>query len=178
MKKLILCTILGAALFSAHSQADLRWNYIGAGYADAFGDGPYVEASFKLDPSFVLQADYSRLSRGAANYNVMSVGINYLSNFKLDFTPRSQTYLMLGLDNVSGADDSTGVYGGVGLRHPLTPQVELFTQASYHTVGDDYGSFAGGIAFFLSPDWAVRSSMALNSGKVSDEFRLGMSYQF
>lgn len=182
MKKILLVSVAAATLFSAQSIAqsstDVRWNYVGAGYIDAAGDGPYVEGSFLLSPNFVLRADYSRQSVGRADFNVVDVGINYLTGFKLDFTPRSQTYLTAGVDSISGDADHTGVYVGAGLKHPLTPEVELYTEASYHTIADDYGSLAGGIAFYISPDWAVRSSVALNSGNTKNEFRLGVSYQF
>ena len=43
---------------------------------------------------------------------------------------------------------------------------------------DDHGSLAGGIAYFLSPDWAIRGNLALNSGDTKNEFRFGVSYQF
>lgn len=82
------------------------------------------------------------------------------------------------IDHASGDADESGAFFGAGLRHPLTPQVELYTEASYHTIADNYSSLEGGIAYFLSPDWAVRSSVALNSGETKNEFRIGVSYQF
>jgi len=178
MKKLLIVSIAAASMFSAMSHADIRWNYIGAGYSDAAGDGPYVEGSYLLSPSFVLHADYSRQSVGRADFNVLDVGINYLTNFKLDFAPRSQTYLTAGIDSISGDADESGVYVGAGVKHPLTPEVELYTQATYHSIADNYGSLAGGIAYFVSPDWAIRSSIALNSGDTKNEFRFGVTYQF
>lgn len=178
MKKLLLASAVAATLFSSQGMADVRWNYLGAGYTDAAGDGPYIAGSVLISPNFALRADYSRQSIGKANVNAVDVGVAYLTGFKLDFAPRSQTYLMAGLDSLSGDIDRSGLYFGVGAKHPLTPEVELFTEASYHTIGDNYGSLAGGIAFYFSPDWAVRSSLALNSSNAKNEFRLGVSYQF
>lgn len=178
MKKLLVASAVAATLLSGQSMADVRWNYLGAGYTDAAGDGPYIEGSVLISPNVVLRADYSRQSVGRANINAVDVGVAYLTGFKLDFAPRSQTYVLAGLDAWSGDADRSGVYLGVGAKHPLTPEVELFSEASYHTIGDNYGSLAGGIAFYLSPDWAVRSSVALNSGNTKNAFRLGVSYQF
>lgn len=178
MKKILLATAMVAALVSTHSMANVRWNYLGAGYSDAAGDGPYLEGSVQVHSNFVLRADYSHQSVGRANINAVKAGFAYLTDFKLDFSPRSQTYLLAGFDSLSGDVDRTGLYVGAGAKHPLTPEIELFTEASYHTIGDNYGSFEGGIAYYFSPDWAVRSSLALNSGNTKNEFRLGVTYQF
>lgn len=178
MKKLLLVSVIAASVYAAHSEANIRWNYVGAGYTDAAGDGPYVEGSFVVAPNFVLKGEYSRQSAGPADFNMFDVGINYLTGFKLDFSPRSQTYLLAGVDNISGDADETGVYVGAGIKHPLTPQVELFTEASYHTIADNHGSLQGGVAYYLSPDWAVRGSLGLNSGDTKNEFKFGVSYQF
>lgn len=178
MKKLLIAAAVVATLVSTQGMANVRWNYVGAGYTDAAGDGPYIEGSVLVSPNFVLRADYSRQSVGRTNVNAVDLGLAYLTGFKLDFAPRSQTYLLAGLDSLSGDVDRTGFYVGVGAKHPLTPEVELFTEASYHTIGDNYGSLAGGIAYNLSPDWAVRTSLALNSGDTKNEFRLGVTYQF
>ena len=120
---------------------------------------------------------------GSEDYTFKSIGdslliVNYLTGFRLDFSPATQTYILAGIENASGDADDTGGYGGIGLRHPLTPQVELYSEATYHSIGDDHGSLAGGIAFYLSPDWAIRSNIALNSGDTKNEFRFGVSYQF
>lgn len=176
-KTFIALTVL-SALTLVPAQANVRWNYIGAGYTDAGGDGPYIGGSLQFAPNWVLLADYSRQSRGRADFNVVDLGVAYLTGFKLDFSPQSQTYLLAGIDSYSGDADESGLYFGAGVKHALTPQAELFTEASYHTIADNYGSLGAGIAFYLSRDWAVRSSLALNSGAAKNEFRLGVSYQF
>lgn len=175
-KSLILAAALAAVTTAA--QANVKWDYVGAGYTDAAGDGPYIEGSYRLDGNWVVDGTYSRLSEGRFDVNVVQAGVNYLTGFKLDFSPTTQTYILAGIDNVSGDADETGGYGGIGLRHPLTPQVELYSEATYHSIGDDHGSLAGGIAFYISPDWAIRSNIALNSGDTKNEFRFGVSYQF
>lgn len=167
-----------AGVFATCAQASVKWDYIGAGYTDAGGDGPYVEASYRLDSNWVMDASFTRLTNGPFDVNFVQAGVNYITPFKLDFSPATQTYVLAGFDHASGDADEGGVYGGVGLRHPLTPQVELFSEATFHSIADDYGSFAGGIAYFISPDWAVRANIALNSGDVKNEFRFGVSYQF
>ncbi len=178
MKKAVLTLGALAILFTAGTKANIQWDYIGAGYTDAAGDGPYIEASLRLDNTWVADATLSRLSSGPVDINLLQAGVNYRSDFKLDFSPATQTYLLAGVDHAFGDADDTGVYGGVGLRHPLTPQVELYSEATYRTIGDNYGSLAGGIAYYLSPDWAVRGNIALNSGNARNEFRFGVSYQF
>lgn len=178
MKKTLFVATLMAAAFVGAAQANVKWDYVGAGYTDAGGDGPYVEGSYRLDGSWVVDATFSRLSSGPFDVNLLQAGVNYLTGFKLDFSPTTQTYLLAGIEHASGDADDTGGYGGVGLRHPLTPQVELYSEATYHSIGDDHGSLAGGIAFYLSPDWAIRSNIALNSGDTKNEFRFGVSYQF
>ncbi|EHR41854.1 membrane protein [Alishewanella jeotgali] len=178
MKKILSAVSAVLLTTSLSVTADPRWNYLGVGYTDAAGDGPYVEGSVKIAPALVLKADYSRQSVGRFDFNVIDVGVRYLTGFKLDFSPQSQTYLLAGLDSYSGDADETGVYFGAGVKHALSPQAQLFTEASYHTIADNYGSLAGGIAFYVSPDWALRSSLALNSGNAKNEFRFGVSYQF
>jgi hypothetical protein len=176
-KSFVLAAII-AATFAASAQAKIKWNYVGAGYTDAAGDGPYIEGSYRLDGNWVADATYSRLSSGRFDVNLVQAGLNYLTGFRLDFSPTTQTYLLVGIENVSGDADDTGGYAGVGLRHPLTPQVELYSEVSYHSIGDDHSSLAGGIAFYLSPDWAIRSNIVLNSDDIKNEFRFGVSYQF
>ncbi|WP_215395664.1 hypothetical protein [Rheinheimera oceanensis] len=178
MKKSIVSASIIAAAFAAGAQANIKWDYVGAGYTDIGPDGPYVEASYRLDRNWVLDAEFARVSQGPFDANMLKVGVNYLTGFKLDFSPNTQTYILAGFQNASGDADDSGGYGGVGGRHPLTPQVELYSEASYHSIGDNYGSFAGGIAYHLSPDWAIRSNVALNSGDTKNEFRFGVSYQF
>lgn len=178
MKKAALTFSAVALVFTAAAQANVKWDYIGAGYTDAGGDGPYIEASARLDNRWVADATLTRLSDGPFDVNVLQAGVNYLTGFKLDFSPTTQTYVLAGLDHAFGDADDTGVYGGVGLRHPLTPEVELYSEATYRTIGDNYGSLVGGIAYYLSPDWAVRGNLALNSGDTKNEFRFGVSYQF
>ena len=178
MKKSLVLAAVVAAAFASGAQANINWDYVGAGYTDAGGDGPYVEGSYRLDGSWVVDATFSRLSSGPFDVNFVQAGVNYLTGFRLDFSPTTQTYILAGIENASGDADDTGGYGGVGLRHPLTPQVELYSEATYHSIGDDHGSLAGGIAFYLSPDWAIRSNIALNSGDTKNEFRFGVSYQF
>ena len=178
MKKSVLALSTMAIMFTAAVDAKVRWDYVGAGYTDAAGDGPYIEGSYRLDNRWIADGSLSRLSAGAFDVNLLQVGVNYLTGFQLDFSPATQTYILAGIDHASGDADDTGAYGGVGLRHPLTPQVELYSEATYHAIGDDYGSLAGGIAFYLSPDWAIRSNIALNSGDTKNEFRFGVSYQF
>lgn len=178
MKKSLVLAAAIAAAFASGAQANINWDYVGAGYTDAGGDGPYVEGSYRLDGNWVVDATFSRLSNGPFDVNFVQAGVNYLTGFRLDFSPATQTYVLAGIENASGDADDTGGYGGVGLRHPLTPQVELYSEATYHSIGDDHGSLAGGIAFYLSPDWAIRSNIALNSGDTKNEFRFGVSYQF
>lgn len=178
MKKVLFTAGTLLAVASLPATAQIRWDYVGVGYTDAAGDGPYIEGSVQIAPAWVLKADYSRQSRGRFDFNVVDVGVIYLTGFKLDFSPQSQTYLLAGVDSYSGDADETGVYFGAGVKHALTPQAELFTAASYHTIADNYGSLEGGIAYYLSPDWAVRGSLALNSGDTKNEFRFGVSYQF
>ena len=178
MKKTVLTLTLATLVFAGAAQANIKWDYVAAGYTDAGGDGPYVEASYRLDGNWVVDASLSRLSNGPFDVNVVQAGVNYITGFKLDFSPSTQTYLLGGIGHASGDADDSGAYGGVGLRHPLTPQVELYSEATYHSIGDDHGSLSGGIAFYFSPDWAVRSNIALNSGDTKNEFRLGVSYQF
>lgn len=178
MNKLLVAATTALMVASLPATADIRWNYVGVGYTDAAGDGPYVEGAVQIAPAWVLRADYSRQSVGRFDFNVIDIGVRYLTGFKLDFSPQSQTYLLAGLDSYSGDADDTGAYFGAGVKHALSPQAELFTEASYHTIADNYGSLAGGIAFYLSPDWALRGSLALNSGDTKNEFRFGVSYQF
>ena len=178
MKKSLVLAAVVAAAFASGAQANINWDYVGAGYTDAGGDGPYIEGSYRLDGNWVIDATFSRLSNGPFDVNFVQAGVNYLTGFRLDFSPTTQTYILAGIENASGDADDTGGYGGVGLRHPLTPQVELYSEATYHSIGDDHGSLVGGIAFYLSPDWAIRSNIALNSGDTKNEFRFGVSYQF
>ena len=181
MKKIsIIAGLCAACLVSAGVSArnDIRWDYVGAGYTDAAADGPYIEGSFRLDNSWVVDGSFARLSAGNADVNQLQAGVKFLTGFRLDFSPTTQTYLLAGIENVSGDADDTGGYAGLGLRHPLTPEVELYSEAAYHSLGDDHGSLAGGIAYFLSRDWAVRSNIVLNSGDSKNEFRFGVSYQF
>lgn len=178
MKKSLALASIVALAFAAGAQANIKWDYVGAGYTDMGSDGPYIEGSFRVDNNWVVDGSYTRLSEGQFDANLVRVGAKYLTGFKLDFSPTTQTYVLAGIENASGDADDTGGYGGVGIRHPLTAQVELYSEATYHSIGDNYGSLAGGIAFYLSPDWAIRSNIALNSGDTKNEFRFGMSYQF
>lgn len=178
MKKIILLSALLAAGTVTCAHADIKWNYVGGGYTDAGGDGPYAEASYRFHQNWVVKGTVSRLSEGPFDINYVRIGANYLTPFKLDFSPATQTYLAGGVDDISDDADYSGVYFGAGLRHPLTAVAELYTEATYHTIADNYFSLEGGIAFFISPDWALRSSIAANSGDTKNEFRIGVSYQF
>ncbi|MGI5309204.1 outer membrane beta-barrel protein [Rheinheimera sp. WS51] len=178
MKKSILFSALFASAFTASAMADIRWDYVGTGYTDANVDGPYIEGSMRLDNNWVIDGRFSALSKNSYDVNILQAGVKYLTSFRLDFSPRSQTYVLAGLETEFKDGDETGAYGGVGVRHPLTPQVELYTEASYHSIYDNHASLSGGIAYFFSPDWAVRSNIALNSNDVKNEFRFGVSYQF
>ncbi|MDP5459312.1 hypothetical protein [Alishewanella sp. SMS8] len=179
MKKQLICIMLfSSAAVTVQANSDIRWDYLGLGYTDAAGDGPYIEGSLRVAPSWVLQGEFSPQTVASQDFNAFRFGVTYLSGFKLDFTPNSQTYLQAGIDGVSGDRDDTGAFFGIGARHPLTPQVELLTEASYHTLGDNYGSATAGIAYYFSPDWALRSTLSLNSGDTKNVFRFGMTYQF
>ncbi|GAB2935005.1 outer membrane beta-barrel protein [Rheinheimera gaetbuli] len=178
MKKTAMTLSALVLAFAAGAQANINWDYVGGGYTDAGSDGPYVEGSYRLDSRWIVDGTFSRLSSGPFDVNFVQAGVNYLTGFKLDFSPTTQSYLLAGIEHASGDADNTGGYAGIGLRHPLTPQVELYSEATYHSMGDDHGSLAGGIAFYLSPDWAIRSNIALNSGDTKNEFRLGVTYQF
>ncbi|WP_372625258.1 hypothetical protein [Arsukibacterium sp.] len=178
MKKVLVASVLVAMTVSANSMANPVWDYVGAGYTDAAGDGPYIEGSFRLNRNWVADASYARLSNGPFDANQLKAGLNYILGTSLGFSADTQTYLLGGVENWSGDADETGAFAGVGIRHPLTPQVELYSEATYHTVYDEHGSLAGGIAYFLTPAWAVRGNLALNSGDTKNEFRFGVSYQF
>lgn len=178
MKKSILLVAVCASLFTAAATADIRWDYVGAGYTDANLDGPYIEGSMRLDNNWVVDASFTALSKHHYDVNVLQAGVKYLTGFRLDFSPKTQTYVLAGFETQFRDADKTGGYVGVGARHPLTPQVELYSEASYHTIADNHASLAGGIAYYFSPDWAVRSNIALNSNDVKNEFRFGVSYQF
>lgn len=178
MKKSVLTLTTIALAFAAGAQANVRWDYVGAGYTDAAGDGPYIEGSYRLDGNWVVDGSFARLSDGPFDVNLLRGGVKYLTGFKLDFSPVTQTYILAGFEHASADADDSGGYAGLGVRHPLTPQVELYSEATYHSIGDDHGSFSGGIAYYLSPDWAIRSNIALNSGDTKNEFRFGVSYQF
>ncbi|CAM3724614.1 outer membrane beta-barrel protein [Rheinheimera salexigens] len=178
MKKSILLAAACASVFAAAATADIRWDYVGAGYTDAYVDGPYIEGSMRLDSNWVADASFSVLSKHNYDVNVLKAGVKYLLNQRLDFSPKTQTYVLAGLQTEFKDGDDTGGYAGIGFKHPLTPQVELYSEASYHSIYDDYGSLVGGVAFYFSPDWAVRSNIALNSSDVKNEFRFGVSYQF
>lgn len=178
MKKSLLVAALLATGLIGTANADIKWNYVGAGYNDIGPDGPYVQGSFALSPNWVLTGDLTRLSEGQADFNRLQAGLTFLTGFRLDFSPTTQTYLRAAVEDFSGDVDETGGIFGLGVRHPLTPQVELYSEANHHTVADDYTSFEAGIAYFLSPDWAIRSNLALNNSGVKNEFRIGVSYQF
>jgi hypothetical protein len=178
MRKSSALVAMVAGLFAVGAQANIKWDYVGGGYTDAGGDGPYVEGSYRLNANWVMDASYARLSSGPFDVNLVRAGVNYLSAFKLDFSPSTQTYMLAGLEHASADADDSGVYAGVGVRHPLTSQVELYSEATYHSIADEFGSLAGGIAFYVSPDWAIRGNIALNSGDTKNEFRFGVTYQF
>lgn len=178
MKKLsqLFCAVaLGSVAASATA---VNWDHVGFGYIDHFGSGAYLNLSHQLEPSWVVRADVNRVSKHSFDVSELSLGANYLTGFKLDFAPSVQTYIKGGLQHAFEDASETGIYAGFGIADKLTPEVEWFTEASYHTIGRDYGSLGAGLAFYFSPDWAARSSVALNSGNRSNEFRLGVSYQF
>ncbi|WP_228611439.1 hypothetical protein [Alkalimonas sp.] len=167
-----------ALSLAAANVAAVNWDHVGVGYVDHFGSGAYLNLSHQLEPRWVVRADLERVSKHSVDVSEFSLGANYLTEFKLDFAPSIQTYVRGGLQHAFEDASDTGVYAGVGITDKLTPEVEWFTELSYHSIGRDYTSFAGGIAFYFSPEWAARTSVALNSGNRSNEFRLGVSYQF
>ncbi|OYW89985.1 MAG: hypothetical protein B7Z18_12190, partial [Alishewanella sp. 32-51-5] len=79
MNKLLIAAATALTVASLPATADIRWNYIGAGYTDAAGDGPYIEGSVQIAPVWVLRADYSRQSVGRFDFNVIDVGVRYPS---------------------------------------------------------------------------------------------------
>ncbi|MCC5852044.1 MAG: hypothetical protein JJU30_04370 [Alkalimonas sp.] len=178
MKKLLGVGCAVALGLASVQAAAVNWDYVGVGYVDHFGSGAYLNLSHQLEPRWVVRADLERVSKHSVDVSQLSLGANYLTEFKLDFAPEVQTYILGGLQHAFEDASDTGIYAGVGLAHKLTPEVEWFTELSYHTIGRDYSSLAGGIAFYISPDWAARTSVALNSGNRSNEFRLGVSYSF
>ena len=91
MKKTLIVATLVAAAFAGTAQANVKWDYVGAGYTDAGGDGPYVEGSYRLDGNWVVDGTFSRLSSGPFDVNLLQAGVNYLTGFKLDFSPTTQT---------------------------------------------------------------------------------------
>lgn len=172
-----LCCAVMLGSVSAGATA-VNWDHVGFGYLDQFGSGAYVNLSHQLEPSWVIRGDVHRTSKHSVDVGMLSFGANYLTGFKLDFAPTVQTYIKGGLQHAFEDASDTGIYAGVGMADKLTPEVEWFTELSYHTIGRDYTSIGAGLAFYFSPDWAARSSVALNSGSHSNEFRLGVSYQF
>ena len=116
MKKSYVLAGIIATMFAAGAQANIKWDYVGAGYTDAGGDGPYIEGSYRLDGNWVVEGTYTRLSEGPFDVNFVQAGVNYLTGFKLDFSPTTQTYVLAGIENASGDADDTGGYAGVGLR--------------------------------------------------------------
>lgn len=194
-------TVLLAGLFGLVGMAqatDLNYDYVEVGYAEVdFDDfdedltGFYIRGSFLLAEQIYLFGGYADGETDSFNAfdgrgrlestgYTLGVGYRYGVGNQTDFTfgaafERAEIEGKGGLSFL-GSDSENGYSLSVGLRHLVTPQVELGANVAYVDIGDDDTILTLGGLFHITELVAV--GLAYFVGSDADGFEGGVRFKF
>ena len=188
MKKAVLATLIGAALFSGATLAADQgsdFDRVEARFID-FGDdldGFGLDARVMLSESIYFTADYSSLSQGNADLDEILAGIGYKHDFSEKFTGFADVNLYyVDADFQVDSDDDTGYAVQVGGVYRLNPAVE-FSGLVRHVDNDILGGSEQ--EYELAARWYINNQFSLSATYVDgfdsdwrDGYSIGAAWHF
>lgn len=176
MKKAVLATLIGAALFSGASlAADQGSNFdrLEARYIDYSdnGDGFGLSGRVMLNESIYFTADYAHTSEGILDIDEVLAGVGYKHDFSEKFTGFADVNLSYvdfdaSFNGQSFGDDDIGYAVQVGGVYRLNPAVE-FSGLVRHIDNDTFGD--SDQQFELAARWYINNEFSL-SATYADSF--------
>ncbi len=184
MRKLAIATALvAAAALPAAAVASPSYTYVGAGYVgvDPSGastlDGFGLEASVALQENFHLMGNFLRAKDSPFTLQRTRVagGYNMAVNPRTDFVARlGWSFAKFSQSNVGSAKDD-GVFGQVGVRGMVTPDLELNTFLTYDDVEEKVSFDVGGVYNF-TPEFSALLGYTYSSSL--ETWNIGLRYNF
>ncbi|MCC5855066.1 MAG: outer membrane beta-barrel protein [Idiomarina sp.] len=165
MKRKLQLTLCAVVLGSASSSA--LANQIGVGYYDFNGTGIYVHGAIGLQPNLSLMGEL-----GETNDTMFRVGLRYNTAAKLSNAP---VHVIGGLSSYPG---DNGVYVGAGISSGLATDLRGTAEIIHDTAGPGFFRMNLGLEYAIDRQLSLQGGYSVNTDRVSDEFRLGVSYRF
>ena len=188
MKKAVLATLIGAALFSgATLAADQGSNFdrLEARYIDYSdnGDGFGLSGRVMLNESIYFTGDYAHTSEGSLDLDEVLAGIGYKHEFSEKFTGFADVNLYyVDADFQVDSDDDTGYAVQVGGVYRLNPAVE-FSGLVRHIDNDIFVDSEQ--EYELAARWYINNEFSLSATYVDgfdsdwrDGYFIGAAWHF
>ncbi|WP_404396257.1 porin [Idiomarina loihiensis] len=188
MKKAVLATLIGAALFSGATLAadqGSHFDRVEARYIDYSddGDGFGLDGRVMLSESIYFTADYSQLSEGDADFDQIFAGVGYKHDFSEKFTGFADANLYyVDVDAPLVSDDDTGYAVQVGGVYRLNPAVE-FSGLVRHIDNDVFADSEQ--EYELTARWYINNQFSLSATYVDgfdsdwfDGYSIGAAWHF
>ena len=187
MKKAVLATLIGAALFSGATLAADQgsdFDRVEASYIDYSDiDGFGLNGRAMLSESIYFTADYSRLSEGDVDLDEVLAGVGYKHDFSEQFTGFADVNLYyVDVDAPVLSNDDTGYAVQVGGVYRLNPAVE-FSGLVRHFDNDVFGGSEQ--EYELAARWYINNQFSLSATYVDgfdsdwrDGYFIGAAWHF
>jgi len=189
MKKAVLATLIGAALFSGATLAadqGSHFDRVEARYIDYSDiDGFGLSGRAMLSESIYFTADYSRLSEGSLDQDEILAGIGYKHDFSEKFTGFADVNLAyvdvdFDVNGQSMGDDDTGYAVQVGGVYRLNPAVEFSGLVRHIDIDSDDAQ-----QYELAARWYINNQFSLSATYVDgfdsddlDGYFIGAAWHF
>ena len=184
MRKFAIATALvAAAALPAAAVASPSYTYVGAGYVgvDPSGasslDGFGLEASVELQQNFHLMGNFLRAKDSPLTLQRTRVagGFNMPVNPTTDFVARlGWSFAKFSVSNV-GSNKEDGVFGQIGVRGMVTPDLELNSFLTYDDVEEKVSFDVGGVYNF-TPEFSALLGYTYSSSL--ETWNIGLRYNF
>ncbi|MEL7798308.1 MULTISPECIES: porin [Idiomarina] len=185
MKKAVLATLIGAALFSGATLAAdqgsdfdrVEARYIDYSDIDGFG----LNGRAMLSESIYFTADYSRLSEGGFDLDEILAGVGYKHDFSEKFTGFADVNLYYA--DAQDIDDDTGYAVQVGGVYRLNPAVEfsgLVRHLDNDIIGDSEQEYELSARWYINNQFSVSATYVdgFDSDWLFDGYFIGAAWHF
>ncbi|MBL4856562.1 MAG: porin [Idiomarina sp.] len=189
MKKAVLATLIGAALFSGATLAadqGSHFDLVEARYID-FGDdvdGFGLDSRVMLSESIYFTADYSHTSVSSLDMDEILAGVGYKHEFSEKFTGFADVNLAymdvdFDVNGQSYGDDDTGYAVQIGGVYRLTPAVEFSGLVRHIDVDDDDQQFELAARWYINNQFSLSATYADSFDSDNrDGYFLGAAWHF
>ena len=161
--KISIAALLAMASTSIATQA----NEVSLSYYDFRGTGVLFNGKLYFNERLSGTLDI-----GETDFSTVRAGVSYQTDLALGSAP---VHLVGGYSNY---DSTSGAWFGAGVRHGLTPELNSKAELIHDTAGDGFRRLNFGLDYALSGQFLGTGGYSVNTDRVSNEFRIGMSYRF